>query len=147
MTNSNLGKWPASIDIPVAWGDMDVLGHVNNVVYARWFESGRAFYFDRLGFTQALNDRGVAPILARQEINYRLSTSYPDTVQVKTTVSHIGNTSFTMAFEIWSQQQQKLIAEGSGVLVMVDYGRGQKVTVSDELRRAIYEFEGTQPNR
>src|SRR5207244_4749501 len=34
-----LGRWPSAFEIPVVWGDMDALGHVNNVTYLRWFES------------------------------------------------------------------------------------------------------------
>lgn len=26
--------------LPVAWGDMDAFGHVNNVKYLKWFETG-----------------------------------------------------------------------------------------------------------
>ena len=34
-------RFPVVIELPVQWGEMDAFGHVNNVVYLRWFESGR----------------------------------------------------------------------------------------------------------
>ena len=37
------------IALPVQWGDQDALGHVNNVVYFRWYESARIAYFERVG--------------------------------------------------------------------------------------------------
>ena len=29
------------VTLPILWGDMDAYGHVNNVVYLRWFEEAR----------------------------------------------------------------------------------------------------------
>ena len=43
-------RYPVSIVIPVAWGDMDAFQHVNNVTYGRWLESARIAYFRRIGF-------------------------------------------------------------------------------------------------
>lgn len=33
-----------TVDIPIAWGEMDALGHVNNTVYFRYFEAGGTFW-------------------------------------------------------------------------------------------------------
>ena len=35
-----LSELPVRVTIPVAWGDLDALQHVNNTVYFRWFEYG-----------------------------------------------------------------------------------------------------------
>ncbi|HLP84719.1 MAG TPA: acyl-CoA thioesterase, partial [Phycisphaerales bacterium] len=37
-----------TIEIPVAWGEMDALGHVNNVVYFRYLESSRIAFIRSL---------------------------------------------------------------------------------------------------
>src|SRR2546428_1145055 len=126
-----LGRFPVSIEVPVAWGDMDSIGHVNNVVYLRWFESGRVAYFDRLHLTRGMG--AIGPILARQEIDYRLPLAYPDTVRIDTTVSSIGNTSFALSFRIASRKANRVAAEGRGVCVMFDYRSGAKVPVSDSV--------------
>ncbi len=139
MDATQLGRYPVSINIPVAWGDMDALGHVNNVVYLRWFESGRVAYFDRLGITGQV--AGVGPILARQEIDYRLPLTYPDTVRVETSITKLGNTSFEMGFRIVSGKTQALASEGRGVCVMFDYTAGRKVPLPDALRRTVHALE------
>lgn len=41
-----LAGFPVRVDIPVAWGEMDAFGHVNNVVYFRYFESARIDSYD-----------------------------------------------------------------------------------------------------
>ena len=43
-----LAQHPIVTEIPVAWGEMDALQHVNNVVYFRYFETARIDFFNRL---------------------------------------------------------------------------------------------------
>ena len=47
---------PVSVQIPVAWGDMDAFGHVNNTVYLRWFETARIAFFRAV-------DRSLEPVV------------------------------------------------------------------------------------
>ena len=43
-----LKSYPVVIDIPIAWGEMDALKHVNNMVYFRYFESVRVVYLEKI---------------------------------------------------------------------------------------------------
>jgi acyl-CoA thioester hydrolase len=36
--------------MPLRWGDMDAMGHVNNTVYFRYLEQARIELFEMLGF-------------------------------------------------------------------------------------------------
>jgi acyl-CoA thioester hydrolase len=38
------------MNIPVAWGEMDAMGHINNIIYFRYFETVRIEYFNRLDY-------------------------------------------------------------------------------------------------
>jgi acyl-CoA thioester hydrolase len=133
-------RWPITVDWPVAWGEMDTLGHVNNTVYLRWFETARIAYFDALGLTEGMHGSGVGPILARQTIDYRKPVKYPDRVRIETRVSSTGTTSFTLRFRIVSEKLG-VVAEGDGVCVMFDYVKNTKVVLGDELRAAIDALE------
>jgi len=137
-TEAALGRWPVMLEVPVAWGDMDAFAHVNNTVYLRWFESARIAYFEKIGALERMKQQGVGPILARATIDYRLPVVYPDRVKVSATVLKLGNTSFVMGYRASSQQHgDKVVAEGEGVIVMVDYRSGQKVALDEVLRAAI----------
>ena len=139
-----LSRWPVTIELPVQWGDMDSFGHVNNVVYLRWFESARIAYFEKAGILSQMPD--VGPIQARQVIDYRLPLKYPDRLLVSTTVTKLGNTSFTMGLRLRSRANDRAIAaEGEAVIVMVDSRNGRKVPLGDALRKSIEELESTGP--
>jgi acyl-CoA thioester hydrolase len=121
---------------------MDALGHVNSLVYLRWFESARVAYFDRLALSKDMWARKIGPILARQEIDYHRPISYPDRVRVETAITRLGRSSFTMAFRITRAAAGDLVAEGRGVMVMVDYASGETLPLDAALRSAVSTLEG-----
>jgi acyl-CoA thioester hydrolase len=137
-------RYPISVDIPVAWGEMDAFQHVNNVVYARWLETARMVYFERLGLVKRVREEGVGPILARTAIDYRRPVTYPDTVRVDAAVSRVGGSSYTMAFRVWSKAQDAEVAAGEQVIVHFDYRTGRATPIDDALRAAIAAVEATR---
>ncbi len=143
MTQGELGRYPVSVDIPVAWGEMDAYGHVNNAVYLRWFETARMAYFGGTGVEDRKATDGVGPILARATVDYRRPITFPDTVRVEVTVTRLGRSSFTMAYRLHSRALGALAAEGESVVVMVDYRSGSTVALDEGLRRRILELEAS----
>ncbi len=141
--DSALGRYPVSVTIPVAWGEMDAFRHVNNVVFARWIESARVLYFTRVGLMEPLRPDGVGPILARVAIDYRRPVTYPDTVRVDATTTRIGRSSFTMSYRVWSEGQAAEVAAGEDVIVTFSYHEGRAVEVDDALRAAIRTLEAS----
>jgi acyl-CoA thioester hydrolase len=130
-------RFPVVVETPVAWGEMDAFGHVNNAVFLRYFESARIAYFDRLAPLRELAAHEVRPILARATIDYRRPLQYPDHVKILAGISKLGNTSFVMNYRLESEKEKGIAAEGDSVIVMLNYKDGTKVTLSPELRAAI----------
>jgi acyl-CoA thioester hydrolase len=67
-----LREFPVQVEIPVAWGDMDAFGHVNNVVYFRYFESARIACFEAVDYMASAAHSGLGPILAATEGSGRI---------------------------------------------------------------------------
>lgn len=132
--------FPIQIKFPIAWGDMDAFGHVNNVVYFRWFESARMAYFEKIRLEPTKALAGVGPILAHTSCQFLLPLQYPDTVTAKARIKSMGNTSFVMQYEIVSDAKG-IAAMGEGVVVMIDYTTNKKVPLPAEMRAAIKQLE------
>ena len=64
MEKKLLEGFPVIVEFPVAWGEMDALGHVNNIVYFRYFETARIAYFERVKLLELMEKTGIGPILA-----------------------------------------------------------------------------------
>ena len=138
-----LHSYPVRIEIPVAWGDMDAMQHVNNTVYFRYFETVRIAYFDHLGYTAMRVQTGIGPILAAINCRFRFPLTYPDTLWAGCKVTHLGHDRFTMHHIVVSQRHARVAAEGEGVIVAYDYRSGKKAPLPDELRRKVEALEGS----
>ncbi len=127
-------SYPVQLEIPVAWGDMDAFGHVNNTVYLRWFESARIAFFERIHIGASRPEK-VGPILASTTCDYLTPVAYPATVVVGARLQRVGNTSFVI--EHLATKDGAAVARGSAVVVLIDYETGEKVRVPDEIRAAV----------
>lgn len=131
------------IEIPVAWGEMDALGHVNNAVYFRYLESARVEFIRRLGWKAPeqgsghLGSGGVGFILQSVQCRFRRPVFYPDTLSVTCHVADMGQDRFTLRHEIVSQAQGEVVALGEGTVVTYDYAVKTKVPVPQTLRDII----------
>ena len=102
-----------SSNIPVNWGDMDALGHVNNTMYFRYMEIARVNWLNSLGIKLGENDQSF--IIVNAFCEFLTPLTYPQTLEIKTFISKIGNTSVDIShdLEIEDQDQKpKLIANG-----------------------------------
>jgi acyl-CoA thioester hydrolase len=119
-------RHPVTVEIPVAWGEMDAFRHVNNTVYFRYFETARIALFEQVGFAPSEESGGVGPILAATDCRFRVPLTYPDTVTTAAWVGDIGEDRFVMKYAVFSHRHEAVAAEGAGTIVSFDYGRGAK---------------------
>ncbi len=134
--------FPAILDLPVLWGDQDLYGHVNNIIYVKWFESSRVQYWDASGIGALIGPLNWGPILANVSCNFRQQIKHPDHVRVAVRISRLGRTSITMEHAVWSTQSQSIAATGASVVVLFDYGEQRPQPITTELRECIQAFEG-----
>jgi acyl-CoA thioester hydrolase len=136
-----LSACTVTMNIPVAWGEMDAMGHVNNIIYFRYFETVRIEYFNRLDMLNYTKETGIGPILASTECRYKLPLQYPDTVIAGTKILSMEADRFVMGYEVFSTKTKRLAADGEGVIVTYDYRNNVKVNIPDPLRARIMELE------
>ena len=141
MQAESLQAFPVRIEIPVAWGEMDAFGHVNNTVYFRYFESARIAYFNRLGYLNLVRSRGVGPILAATDCRFRMPLEYPDTVTAAARVTEIGADDFLMRYLVLSHKHQRVAAEGGSRIVNYDYENKCKSPLPQELLERLARIE------
>jgi len=138
-----------TLEMPVLWGDMDALRHVNNARYFTWFEAARIAYFDRIrgafdGATAGFGE--IGPILATTSCDYLRAVTYPATVCIGARVSTIGNSSIRMDYEVARTDAiHDCCAKATSVVVLVRYATLEKVRVSDAMRASIAAIEAAAP--
>ena len=120
---------------------MDALGHVNNAKYFSYFEEARIEYMFHLGFETVTQKDLSGPILANISCDFLRPIVFPDTLTIGTGVIKIGRSSMQMDYEIYSKQQDTIVARGTSVLVMMNYKEGKSIPVSDDIKSRIISLD------
>ncbi|MFN8484201.1 MAG: thioesterase family protein [Anaerolineae bacterium] len=138
--HEKLRAYPVIIEVPVFWGDMDAMRHVNNTVYLRYFESARIALFERLGYLEVMDQTGVGPILGSICCHFKFPVTYPDTLWAAARVTDIAEDRFTLRHIVVSQRHQRVAAEGDGVIVTYNYRTQKKAPIPGALLARIEEL-------
>lgn len=138
-----LKGYPVVVDVVVRWGDMDALGHVNNIVYLQYFETARIDYLVHLGMDPpgpAWREFGL--IIAASNCRFIAPVTFPDTLSVGARVSAIGEDRLIMEHIAVSQKLDKVAAEGDAVVVSYDYSVSRRTPFPQDIREAVTALEG-----
>ncbi|EPC01821.1 hypothetical protein L861_21590 [Litchfieldella anticariensis FP35 = DSM 16096] len=76
-------------------------------------------------------------ILARFDVEFHAELFYGQLVEIRTSLSHLGNSSFTVTQQAW--QAGHLAAQGNTVMVHYDHERKQATPITGDLRQALRE--------
>jgi acyl-CoA thioester hydrolase len=122
--------------IPIRWGDMDVMGHVNNTIYFRYMEVARIEWFDKVG--GAPNPDGEGIVIVNAFCNFIRQFEYPGDVRLRMFVANPGRTSFdTFATMERTDQPGVIYASGGATTVWVDFKQQKSLPLPDWLRALI----------
>jgi acyl-CoA thioester hydrolase len=129
--------WP----VTVRWGDMDAMGHVNNIIYFRYLESARVGYFEAFtGWTGRDEGGGrQGPVVVSQTFNYRLQVYYPAELEVGVRCREIRSRSFVLEYGVFRKGSDELVGDGTSVAVWLDYGTNKAMPIPPHLRQALTE--------
>jgi acyl-CoA thioester hydrolase len=127
---------------PIRWGDMDMLGHVNNTVFFRYCEQAR------IEWTYGLHRDGDAyadtgPVIVNASCTFLRPLVYPGEVEVRMYLSDPGRTSLGSHYEIFKDGTK--CADGAAKLVWIDLATGRSVPLPGwvtELLRALQSTGG-----
>jgi len=140
-----LDNYRVKMPIRTRFGDTDMLGHVNNAVYATYFESGRLEYWAELNGGHSFDNWPF--ILARSEIDFLAEAHAVQDLTLGIRVSRLGSKSFDLEYLLVRDEDGKAIARGRSVQVMFDYRTKQTVPIDEDTRLRLIEFEGRGPLR
>lgn len=115
------------------FSETDALGHINNTVLPVWFEAARVPIFKF--FTPDLNPHDWKLIIAKIEVSFVGELFYGHEITIKTSVEHIGNSSFVLKQEAF--QHDKCCAIGKVVMVRYNFAEKVKQALSTEEKAAL----------
>ena len=122
-----------TMSIPIRWGDMDAMGHVNNTLYFRYLEIVRIEWMKSIGCD--LSPTGTGPIIINAFCTFHQQLEYPGDALAKMYVSEPGRTSF----ESWCTLERadapgKVHASGGATTVWVNFPQQKSEPLPDWMR-------------
>jgi acyl-CoA thioester hydrolase len=126
-----------SIKVNPRFGDLDFLGHVNNIVPCTWFELARTPLIKIFDPDLKLSKDTFPLIMAHTEYDYTSQIFFQYEVEIKTWVSKIGTKSFTLYQEAW--QQGILCVKGTSVIVHYDFNAEKTTPIPEDKRKLLSE--------
>lgn len=129
------------IVLPVRWGDADALGHINNVQYARYLESGRVAYYHDVLAIKFEPETQISLILADLRLSYLQQVHYPCVLEIATRVSKLGGKSLNMEAAIFRVGEDRPVLQSQSVMVWFDYASNATHPIPDDVRQMLRDYE------
>ncbi len=122
--------------IPIRWGDMDAMGHLNNTTYFRYLEIVRVDWLRQ--FNAEPKPEGEGPVIVNAFCNFYKQLEYPGDVLIKMYASDPGRTTF----ETWATMEPAdnpgvIHAAGGATTIWVDFPKQKAVELPAWLREMV----------
>ncbi|CAN5569825.1 thioesterase family protein [soil metagenome] len=122
--------------IPIRWGDMDAMNHLNNGTYFRYMETIRIDWFNSINCIPS--PEGDGPVIVNAFCNFYKQLEYPGDVLMKMFVSDPARTTF----ESWCTMERAeapgvVHAAGGATTIWVDFKAQKAVPLPDWLRKIV----------
>ena len=129
------------LPISVRWGDADAYGHINNVQFVRYLESGRVAYCEEVMQLKLAAGLKTGWVLAEINCCYIQQVHYPALLEVHTRISKVGNKSATVLSEIYREDEDKPVLTSTGTMVWFDIKNQHSALIPDKLKTMIVSYE------
>lgn len=136
-----MDDFKVKLDLRLDWSEMDLFGHINNVMYMKYIQASRVNYWEHISLMKHFEAGGIGPILLSTSCQFKKPLHYPGNITVLVKIEFIKNTSFGLHHRILNDQNL-IAAEAHDVIVMYDFAKNEKIPVSEEMRAAIEKVEG-----
>lgn len=127
------------------WADMDLLGHVNNVVYVDYLQEARVDMLRTHGPAQT-GQLAEGAVVVRHEVEYRAPLKFQfRPVSIECWVTEIRVASFTMAYEIFHEDPaaeggRRVYLRATTVLTPYVFATERPRRLSDAERETLADF-------
>ncbi|MFC5712320.1 acyl-CoA thioesterase [Thalassorhabdus alkalitolerans] len=126
------------LPVKIRVSETDALGHVSNISYFIYLEEARVELFRNLGIMEEI---GRWPfILASTTCDYIQQSYFGQHLEVESSVSRIGNSSFHIDHEIYGEQG--LTAKGKAVVVHFDFDEQKTKPLTPDMIETLKSYRG-----
>lgn len=121
----------------VRYGECDAQKVVFNARYGDYIDIAVTEFFKAIGYGEALANGEFDFQLVKQTIEWKAPARHDQVLEIAVACTRLGNTSFTIGFEMRMAGDPRAIVTAETVYVLVDGHSLQKTPLPDALREAL----------
>ena len=121
-------------EFAIRWGDMDAMGHVNNIMYFRYFEQVRLEWYDQV-VSAPLASTSEGMVIVDNHAEYLKPIVYPAFVKAKMYGHTPGRSSFVSTYFL--TVDDVLYTRGSSKIVWIDMAIGKSMPLPQLIRAQL----------
>ncbi|MFG1480185.1 thioesterase family protein [Xanthobacter sp. V4C-4] len=131
-----LKDFPHTLTLSTRWADVDVYGHVNNVVYYSYFDT----VVNEHLIAHGVLDPQTTPIIGlvvETRCTYFRSLTFPAPVTAAMRVAKLGSSSVRYEIALFQGDDERAAAQGHFVHVYVDRATQRPAPIPEPVRRVL----------
>jgi acyl-CoA thioester hydrolase len=131
------GRYRHWVQDVIRYSDTDLVGHVNNLAFAAYCETGRTHFMH--AFPQPLIGKEAQTVIARLILNFRGEAHWPGTVDIGTGIIKVGNSSMTLGQGLFAED--RCIATSESTIVMIDVKTRKSARLPEDFRNWLSKYK------
>lgn len=136
----NLDDYRHSMPVQIRFNDIDILGHLNNIVYFALYDLAKARFLEAVRKGH-IDFRKVETVIANIDCVYIKQILFGEQIDVYSKCIHIGRRSFTLRQCLVESSTREIRSVCDTVMVAFDPDKGGSCEMSPELRKTLTEYE------
>lgn len=125
-----------NINLRIDWSEMDVFGHVNNVMIMKYVQAARLNYIEAMGLMHLHRTQNIGFMVAETNCQFKKELLFPGSITIDTKIIFVKNSSFSLEHTL-TNDNKEIVAIAKDVLVVFDFTKKEKCLIPEEIRAKI----------
>lgn len=121
------------ISLRIDWSELDVFGHVNNVMFTKYAQAARLNFVESIGLMELYRTDNIGFMVAETNCQFKKELLFPGNINLDTKIEFVKNTSFALE-HIMTNDLGELVAIAKDVLVVFDFSRKEKCAIPEKIK-------------
>ena len=130
----------SQLSLRLDWSELDLFGHINNVMIFKYIQSARVHFWDEVGINSIDVSNPIGVVVANVQCQFLKNLFFPDTIKIISKCIEVKNSSFILEHQIFNSKEEKS-AIGQDVIVMFDYSKREKMLIPDLIKNNLLNNE------
>lgn len=124
------------ISLRIDWSEMDVFGHINNVMIMKYVQAARLNYIETIGLMDLHRTQNIGFMVAETNCQFKKELNFPGNIYIDTKNVFVKNTSFSLEHTL-TNNDRDIVAIAKDVLVVFDFTKKEKCLIPEEIKKKI----------